>query len=196
MMQTNSKRFASEIKAAVVSRRRISIVADYAVFDAVKNYRCVSCAGRWLSCPVRGDSFSRCPCGHAAASCLSSAPLASTTPPAAPSAALPRARRRPALNRWCGGTPCAADEYIVACRRFPGECLLVGVFVDLQSALVYVWHCRSSRCAVRRCSHAHTLSTLQVQHTSEGRHHPQSRGAATQVPPEAQPHKRAGGWAL
>ena len=39
MMQTNPKRFASEIKAAVVSRRRISIVADYAVFDAVKNYR-------------------------------------------------------------------------------------------------------------------------------------------------------------
>merc|ERR1719238_63848 len=82
MMQASIKRFSSDLKAAIVARRRITFIADYAMFDAVKVHRFM---------PVkRVYSF------H----------YSSTS-----------SKRSFAL--------------------YPGECLLVGVFVDLQSALVY-----------------------------------------------------------
>lgn len=39
MMQASIKRFSSDLKAAIVARRRITFIADYAMFDAVKVHR-------------------------------------------------------------------------------------------------------------------------------------------------------------
>ena len=38
-MRASHAKFTADIKAAIVSRRRVSIIADYAVHDAVNNYR-------------------------------------------------------------------------------------------------------------------------------------------------------------